>query len=216
MPELLTVVIGSYFLGSIPFALLVVRVKGQTDVLQAGSGKAGAFNAYVVTHSKLTGLVVGLLDGLKGLAAVYLTGTFFSGSFWLLSLALLAAVTGHVFPVWTGLKGGRGLATTAGGMSLIGWAYTVAWCTIWVTGRLLRRDILFSNLAAILGSPVLVWLIPWEWSSRIMVTPVDRWTFVFFSCVVSLVLLVSHLDALNDIWKGSSEPHENIPSSKES
>jgi len=213
MPELLAVVLGSYLLGSIPFAYAVVRLKGREDVLQAGSGKAGAFNAYVVTHSRLTGIIVGLLDGLKGLAAVYLTGAFASGSFWLLSLALLAAVTGHVFPVWTGFKGGRGLATTAGGMFLIGLAYTAAWCTIWVTGRLFRRDILWSNLAAILGSPVLVWLIPWEWLSRIMVSPVDRWTYIFFSCIVSLVLLISHLDALNDIWKGAPEPNKNIPSS---
>lgn len=213
MLELLAVVLGSYLLGSIPFAFFLVRMKGQVDVRQSGSGKAGAFNAYVVTHSKMTGLFVGLLDGLKGLAAVYLAGLYAPGTFLVQSLALLGAVVGHVFPLWTGFKGGRGLATTAGGMFAIGLAYTVVWCALWVIARLFRRDILWSNIAAILGSPMIVWLFPWEWLNRIMLVSVDRWTFVFFSCIVSLVLLLSHLDAMNDIWKGSSEPQKNIPSS---
>ncbi|HCA79262.1 MAG TPA: glycerol-3-phosphate acyltransferase [Bacteroidetes bacterium] len=213
MFELLAVILGSYLVGSIPFAYFVVRLKGRIDVRDAGSGKAGAFNAYVVTHSKLTGLGVGLLDALKGLAAVYVTALYFPGSFWFQSLALLGAVGGHILPIWTGFKGGRGLATTAGGMLVIGFAYAAVWCTLWVIARLFRREILWANLAAILGSPVILWLIPWEWSSRTMLASVDRWTFIFFSCIVSFVLLISHLDALHDVWKGISEPEKNIPSS---
>jgi len=84
---------------------------------------------------------------------------------------------------------------------------------LWVIARLFRRDILWANLASILGTPIILWLIPWEWSDRIMLVLVDRWTFIFFSCTVSFLLLVSHLDALNDIWKGVTEPEKNIPSS---
>ncbi len=213
MFELLAIVLGSYLLGSIPFAYFVVRLKARVDIREAGSGKAGGFNAYVVTHSRMTGLIVGLLDGLKGLAAVYLTGLYAPGFFWLQSLALLGAVGGHVFPVWTGFKGGRGLATTAGGMILIGFAYAAVWCSLWVIARLFSRDILWSNIAAIIASPMIIWLMPWEWLGQIMFASVDHWTFIFFSCVVSLVLLMSHADALRDVWKGSSEPEKNIPSS---
>lgn len=213
MFELLAVILGSYLVGSIPFAYFMVRSKGHVDVREAGSGKAGAFNAYVVTHSKVTGVVVGLLDAAKGLAAVLVTGLFFPGSFWYESLALLGAVGGHILPVWTGFKGGRGLSTTAGGMAAIGFAYTAVWCVLWVIARLFRRDILWANLASVLGSPMIIWLIPWEWLNRIMVVSVDRWTFIFFSCIVSFVLLVSHLDALNDIWKGVTEPKKDLPSS---
>jgi len=213
MFELLAVVLGSYLLGSIPFALLVVRITSSADIRRAGSGNAGGYNAYVVTQSRLVGLIVGFLDALKGFVAVLLAGLLIPDSFWIQGVSLLGAVGGHNYPVWTGFKGGRGLSTTAGGLVTIGLVYTVAWCTLWVIARLLKRDILWSNLAAILLTPLVVWAVPWEWSERIIFVHVDRWTFEFFSCIISFVLLVGHLDAMKDVWKGSSGPDQNIPSS---
>jgi glycerol-3-phosphate acyltransferase PlsY len=209
MSELVIVLVGGYLLGSVPFAYLIVRLQSRSDVRDDGSGNAGAYNAYIVTQSKFTGLVVGILDALKGMLAVYLAGVYAPGSFLLQCLGLLGAVGGHVFPIWTRFKGGRGLATTAGGMFILGFSYTMIWCTLWALAKLLRREILESNMVAILITPFLVWLLPWEWLDRLNLAPVDRWTFVFFSCAISFVLLGTHLDALKDIWKGSPEPQED-------
>jgi glycerol-3-phosphate acyltransferase PlsY len=157
---------------------------------------------------------VGVLDALKGFIPVLVTSFLFPNSFLHLSSALVGAITGHNYPVWLGFKGGRGLATAAGGLIPIGFAYTIVWCLLWSVARLLRRDILTSNLVSILATPIVLWLLPWEWIDRLMRVDIDSWTLTFFSCILSMILLLSHHDALRDTWKGSrlgqtdaSSPH---------
>lgn len=205
MLEPLIVYVGGYLLGSIPFGYLIVRKKADVDIRSAGSGNVGGFNAFVVTHSRTTGIVVGVLDALKGFVAVYLTGLLLQGSFFSQGLALLGAITGHNYSVWIGFKGGRGLSTAAGGMFLLGFCYTLVWCTTWVVARLLKRDILFSNLAAIFATPLVLWALPWELVRKLIVVKVDDWTFIFFSCILSGVLFLSHVDAAKDVWKGTTK-----------
>ncbi len=208
--EVVAVLVGSYLIGSIPVAFLLVRKKANVDIRETGSGNAGGFNAYVVTQSKALGVLVGVLDALKGFVAVAVTSLFFPNSFLYECAALVGAITGHNYPVWVGFKGGRGLATAAGGFFPIGFAYTVVWCSLWLIARLLKRDILTSNLVGILGTPILLWLLPWGWLRHLMRVNVESWTFIFFSCVLSMVLLVSHLDAVRDVWKGPTAEQPDI------
>jgi glycerol-3-phosphate acyltransferase PlsY len=214
--EVFVILVGSYLIGSIPVAYIVVRKQADVDIRETGSGNAGGFNAYVVTKSRLTGILVGVLDAGKGFAPVLAVGHFFPNSFLFGCIALLGAILGHNFPIWTGLKGGRGLSTSAGGMFSLGFSYTVVWCSIWiVTKYLLKRDILVSNVTAILTTPLVLWLLPWEWVSLLIAAKVENWTFVFFSCVLSTILLLSHLDAVKDIWKGppKERPDKSTPHS---
>lgn len=204
--------IGGYLLGSIPFGYLIVRSKASVDIRSAGSGKAGGFNAYVVTHSRSIGVVVGLLDGVKGLAAVYFAHWLMPESYWAQGLAVLGAVAGHNYPIWTGFKGGRGLATMAGGLFPIGFNYTIVWCLCWLAARLFKRDILTANLAAIFITPIILWAIPWDLQSTLIAAEVDQWSFLFFVCLVSCQLLLSHHDIIGDIWKGSSTGNQETPS----
>lgn len=211
---MIAVFIGSYLIGSIPFAYLLVRKKAKVDIREAGSGNAGSFNAYVVTRSRVLGILVGVLDALKGFMPVLVTGALFPNSFMYLCCALFGAIAGHNYPVWMGFKGGRGLATTAGGMIPLGFPYTVVWCLLWAIARLLKRDILTSNLASILATPIVLWLLPWAWLMPLMRVDVDNWAFTFFSCVLSVILLLSHVDAVRDVWKrptleqpDASSPH---------
>jgi acyl phosphate:glycerol-3-phosphate acyltransferase len=207
-----TFIVG-YLVGSIPVGYLIVRKNARIDLLESGSGRSGGFNAYVVTHSRVTGILVGALDTLKGLAVVAAAGFIFPDSFLHGCLALFGAISGHNYPVWTKFKGGRGLATTAGGMFILGFSYTVVWCILWAVSKLiLRRDILVSNLIAIMLTPAVLWLIPWQVTSRLILEPVENWTFIFFSCTVSMILLLSHYDAINDAWKGpKTGPAEEVP-----
>lgn len=196
--------LGGYLLGSIPFGYLIVRSKARVDIRDAGSGKVGGFNAYIVTHSRSIGVIVGLLDGLKGVVAVYLAHWVMPGSYWSQALALLGAVAGHNYPIWTGFKGGRGLATMAGGLLTLGFNYTLVWCLLWLAARWFKRDILTANLAGIFVTPIALWIIPWEIQSKLILVNVDRWSFLFFVSIISCQLLLSHTDITRDIWRGSS------------
>lgn len=208
---MLAILVVSYLIGSIPVAYIVVRKRADMDIRDTGSGNAGGFNAYVVTKSRLTGILVGVLDAVKGLAPVLVAGLFFPNSFHHGCLALIGAILGHNYPIWTGFKGGRGLSTSAGGMFSLGFSYTVVWCTIWMTTKyILKRDILVSNLVAIFCTPVVLWLMPWDWVKQMIWVHVDNWTFLFFSCALSLILLLSHLDAVNEIWKGPPKERPDI------
>jgi glycerol-3-phosphate acyltransferase PlsY len=209
--EVFEILVGSYLVGSIPVAFLIVRKQADVDIRERGSGNAGGFNAYVVTKSRLTGILVGVLDAAKGFAPVLAVGLIFPNSFLYGCLALFGAILGHNYPIWTGFKGGRGLSTAAGGLFNLGFSYTVVWCSIWiVTKYLLKRDILIANVTAIFTTPLVLALLPWEWVNRLIASKVENWTFVFLSCVLSAILLLSHLDAVKDIWKGLPKERPDI------
>jgi glycerol-3-phosphate acyltransferase PlsY len=106
-----------YFLGSIPFGYLLVRAFRGTDVRATGSGNIGATN--VARTSPVLGISTLLLDLFKGLAAVWITATVFSGSGTVAFAAGLAAICGHMFPVWLRFRGGKGVATGLGSFLLL-------------------------------------------------------------------------------------------------
>ena len=210
MLELLAVFAGSYLVGSIPVGYLIVRKKADVDILKSGSQRAGGFNAFTVTNSKAIGILVGVLDALKGLVPVLLAGLIFPQSFLHACIALFGTIIGHNYPIWTKFKGGRGLATAAGGMLTLGVSFAIIWCLIWfVTKVALKRDILISNLTAIILTPLLIWFLPWELVRRFVGVSVDHWTFIFFSCVLSMILLLSHYDVVQEVWKGSQKEHQD-------
>ena len=203
MTPVLVNFVGGYLFGSIPFAYLLTRRVAAIDIRQAGSGNVGGYNAYIVTQSKWTGLIVSVLDCLKGLIAVQASLWLFPNSYLSQCLALLGALAGHNYSIWLGFKGGRGLATAAGGMLLLGLSYAVIWCVAWFIAKKFKRDILTSNLVAILVTPPILWVLPWSLVRALVVVRVESGTFLFFGCILSAVLLLSHLDAVRDIWKGA-------------
>lgn len=109
--ELLTL-LAAYLLGSIPFSFLVARIWGVQDVRKVGSGNVGATNV-MRSAGAVPGLIAFALDAGKGAAAVALAQRF-DGSGVLAALAAAGVVVGHVFPVWLGFQGGKGVATGAG------------------------------------------------------------------------------------------------------
>src|SRR6478736_3129607 len=98
-----------YFLGSIPFGLLLAKAAGKGDIRQIGSGNIGATNV-LRTGSKGLAAAVALLDIGKGLGVVLAARTWFPHA---VAIAALAVVIGHCFPVWLKFKGGKGVATNA-------------------------------------------------------------------------------------------------------
>ena len=102
----------AYLLGSVPFAIVVVRLFRGVDVRTQGSGNAGATNV-LRTAGKALAVVTMLLDVGKGVAAVFLMKSVTYDARWL-GAAAVAAVLGHVFPVWFSFRGGKGVATAVG------------------------------------------------------------------------------------------------------
>jgi len=143
-----------YLCGSIPFGLILTRLAGTPDIRSIGSGNIGATN---VLRTGRKGLAAATLlgDALKGTLAVLIVDHF-----WGRELALIAAAgafLGHVFPVWLGFKGGKGVATYIGLLLGLAWPAALAFCAIWLAVAAFTR---YSSLAALVASaamPVLLW-----------------------------------------------------------
>jgi glycerol-3-phosphate acyltransferase PlsY len=158
-------VAGSYLLGSVPFSYLVARIFGVADVRKVGSGNVGATNV-MRSAGRTAGLVAFVLDAAKGGAASYLVSRLFPGDAVWPSLAAVAAMLGHVFPVWLGFKGGKGVATGAGafaplaplaaGLAVLVFAATLA-LSRYVSLSSLAGSASLPVLAALFGAPLAVW-----------------------------------------------------------
>jgi glycerol-3-phosphate acyltransferase PlsY len=195
----LIVIIGifaGYLVGSIPTAYLIVRLRAGLDVRTQGSRNVGALNAYNVTQSKKTGIVVGILDGVKGLAVALAAGQLLGGSFWMQSSALSGAIIGHNYPIWLRFHGGRGLSTAAGGMFAIGISYTIVWCLTWFISSKFFKGVLNVNLVAIILAPIILLMLPSVWIEAVMVRKVPATDYRFFSFILSGILLMSHWNAV--------------------
>lgn len=141
---ILATIIG-YLLGSIPWGLLLTRLAGLGDIRRIGSGNIGATNV-LRTGSKSLAAATLVLDLLKGLAAVLI------GRLWGPNAVLAAAgavVLGHMFPVWLGFRGGKGVATALGVLFALAWPVALAAIGLWLLIAILFR---YSSLAALVAT----------------------------------------------------------------
>ncbi|PWE52833.1 glycerol-3-phosphate acyltransferase [Metarhizobium album] len=156
LPLALASLLLGYLLGSIPFGLLLTRAAGLGDVRKIGSGNIGATNVLRTGNRKLA-LATLLLDAFKGTAAVLLADAAFGAEAGL--IAGFAAFLGHLFPVWLGFKGGKGVATYIGILlGLAPWMVLV-FAAIWLTIAFLSRYSSLSALVATLVIPVALWIL---------------------------------------------------------
>ncbi len=148
-----------YLLGSIPFGLLLTRAAGLGDVRNIGSGNIGATNVLRTGNKKLALLTL-LLDAFKGTAAVLLAAKAFGPEAGM--IAGLGAFLGHLFPVWLGFKGGKGVATYIGVLLGLSPGMVLVFAVVWLTIAFLSRYSSLSALIATLVTPVVLWLIGQE------------------------------------------------------
>jgi glycerol-3-phosphate acyltransferase PlsY len=146
----------AYLLGSIPFALLMVRAVGRGDVRRVGSGNVGATNAMRAAGWKVA-LIVALLDVGKGIAAVLLMRQLTHSPEWV-TAAGLAAIVGHCFPVWLGFSGGKGVATAGGVFLTLAWKPALVAAAIWIVMLLLFRIVSLASVTAAALFPGVFWL----------------------------------------------------------
>ncbi|MBI1330047.1 MAG: glycerol-3-phosphate 1-O-acyltransferase PlsY [Alphaproteobacteria bacterium] len=118
-----------YLLGSIPFGLIFARIAGAGDVRQIGSGNIGATNVLRTGNRWAAGATF-VFDAAKGATAVLLTQQFFGDE--LAVFAALGAILGHLFPVWLGFKGGKGVSTYFGIMTSLAWPVGLLAAASWL------------------------------------------------------------------------------------
>ncbi len=145
-------VLAGYLCGSVPFGVLLTRLRKGVDVRGSGSGNIGATNVARVAGKKL-GAVVLLLDAAKGALPVLLSMHLLPDAPRAHAVVGLAAFLGHVFPVWLKLRGGKGVATALGVLGvLVPWA-ALSGAAVWIACLLILR---ISSLGSLLGGLVAV------------------------------------------------------------
>jgi glycerol-3-phosphate acyltransferase PlsY len=157
-PILWLTVFAGYLLGSIPFGYLLVRLRSGRDVRAIGSGNIGATNV-VRAAGWSTGVATLILDLAKGMFAVWLAGHFSDGNIRIMMFAGLAAILGHIFPVWLKFSGGKGVATALGVFLMISWTAVAAAVAIFAIVALFWRYISLASVSAAAALPLLVYLL---------------------------------------------------------
>lgn len=152
-----------YLLGSIPFGIVLTRLSGGPDLRGIGSGNIGATNVLRTGNKKLAALTL-LGDMLKGTVAVLIA------SFWGPNTALLAALgafLGHLFPIWLGFRGGKGVATFLGCLIAVDWRVALAFAAIWLAVAYLSRYSSLSALVAGAAAPILLWFVGYRQAAEL-------------------------------------------------
>ncbi len=178
-----------YLIGSFPTAYFLVKWKSNVDIRNAGSGNVGTLNSYEVTQSRVVGIIVLLVDLFKGVLAILVVKAVLGSEFIALACAGIGAVLGHNYPLWLGFKGGRGLATAAGVMLVLGWACVPFWCAAWVIGRKISNDVNVGNAVASLGVLLFVWLSSSDVLSKMISGDAPMMQFKIFATVLMVVIL---------------------------
>ena len=187
--------VGGYLLGSIPFGLLLTRAAGLGDVRTIGSGNIGATNVLRTGNKKLAATTL-VLDCLKGTAAVLL-GYYVLGPTPALA-AGLGAFLGHVFPVWLGFKGGKGVATYIGVLLGLRPMLAVIFCAVWLVVALLGRYSSLSALVACMAVLAASWMFASPFQSIIVNPPV---TLVL--SVMTALLYIKHRPNITRLAAGT-------------
>jgi glycerol-3-phosphate acyltransferase PlsY len=164
----LAIIIAAYLIGSVPFALLLARRWGAADLRTFGSGNLGAANVLRASGVR-AGVIVAILDVAKGAASVALAMRMSDGALAPVA-AGLAAVVGHIYPVWLKFKGGKGVATACGVFSMltplaVPPSLAVFLITVWLTKYISLGSILATialpSIAYATGAPAVVVVAAW-------------------------------------------------------
>ncbi len=191
----------SFLLGSIPTAYLLVKWKYKKDIRQEGSGNVGTLNSFEVTKSKAIGIITLAVDLVKGILPVLIAKNLFQGDFTLTLTALIFAVLGHCFNPWLRFKGGRGLATAAGGALVFSPIILIVWLLLWLIAYLFKKNIHFANISAIVLTIALS-IDSAKLFNKFTFPPAESlWAFRIGVSLLLLILLIRHYGPIKSMFK---------------
>ena len=181
--------IGSYLLGSISSAIIICKICNLPDPRTQGSGNPGATNVLRIGGKKVAAFVL-IFDGLKGAIPVMLAH-YFGLNLFELTIILLSAFLGHVFPIYYGFKGGKGVATYLGGLIGLNFFVGLTFSIIWLIVAKVIKVSSIAALTATLLSPIYFYFIT---------THDVRATMVIF--LINLFIYFTHRENIRRIMNG--------------
>lgn len=193
------VVISGYLLGSIPFGYLLVRFFRGEDVRTTGSGNIGATN--VARTSPLLGVLTLILDAAKGFLAVATVSTLFPGERNLAFAAALSAVCGHVFSIWLGFHGGKGVATGVGSFLLLTPKAVVVAIAVFVVMAAAFRWIALASITATTLLPAAAWFFG-EGAARLQNGAGDK-VPILCTCAAAMLIIGKHHSNIRRMLAGA-------------
>lgn len=175
-PLSLAAFVFSYLIGSIPFGYVIGHACGLGDIRKQGSGNIGATNMLRVGNKWLA-FVTLFSDAGKGVLAVFLAHHYISVDAGM--IACIAVVLGHIFPLWLGFRGGKGVATTLGAITMLYWPLGVFMCLAWLFTFTLARISSLSAITALFLAPIFAYF---------FATP----TLTLCSVVLATIVIAKH------------------------
>jgi glycerol-3-phosphate acyltransferase PlsY len=189
------IVAGAYLLGSVSFSYLIVKAKQGMDVRTVGSGNAGATNV-LRASGKGPAVAVLLLDVTKGVLAV-VAARALAAPPPVVGAAAVAVVLGHVFPVFLGFRGGKGVATSAGAMGALAPAAMLFTLLLFVVLVSWKRYVSVGSMAAAAAFPLFAWT-----GQRLgWVRNEDPW-LIAASAAIALIVIAKHRANLRRLSRG--------------
>ena len=191
----LLVVIIAYLLGSIPFGYLIVRRKVGDDIRRSGSGGTGATNVSR-RAGKTAGIITLVLDALKGSFAVLMAKGLSANVDWVIAAAAIAVIAGHMFPVWLGFRGGKGVATGVGVFVILAPIAVLCAGVLFVAIVSLTRYVSLGSIVAAATIPLFVWL------QSVVIEPVSD-SLLTAAFVGALLIVFAHRGNIGRLARGT-------------
>jgi acyl phosphate:glycerol-3-phosphate acyltransferase len=190
--RILALAIAAYLIGSLPSAFVVVRLSRGTDLRAVESGSVGALNAFRATGAGWIGVVVLILDIGKGVLAVVLAGD--GAGLATLAMVTALAVAGHNWPIWLGGKGGKGLATAAGALTLVTPLSVPLWGVLWGLGYVVSGYIALGTIVATALLPLALGIFA-------------GWAYGLAALPTALLVLARHREKMRRLLLGAEPKH---------
>ena len=200
MVEIILIIIG-YTAGSIPTAYLFLKFFYNIDIRKEGTGNVGAMNSYDVTKSRKTGIAVFAVDFLKGALPVALSLRLTENDFTTASFVLCASVLAHCYSPWLKFKGGRGLATAAGGAVILSPLILAGWLFGWIISYFPLKNVHLANL----GATLIIWIFSIIFVNYFLrvtfANPAKPEIFIFSVSILFFIILSKHFSPILSLIK---------------
>lgn len=188
---------GCYLIGSFPTAYLIAKKRG-IDITKEGTGNVGARNTYDVTGSRVYGIIVLIIDVLKGGVPIFVLAYVFQFNIAEIVFPSFFLILGHNFSIFLKFKGGRGLATAMGIAIIINFWLFIIWCLFFLVFYLIKRNEHIGNVGATILMPLgVVFLQPMIEPFTYRYAGNDSFEFlVSLSLIMSLLILIKHIEPI--------------------
>lgn len=206
------VIIIAYLLGSIPFGYLIVRFREGSDVRKTGSGGTGATNVSR-RAGKVAGVVTLLLDAMKGATAVIIAKVIFGlpifteagqappslrTAYWWVAAAAVAVIVGHIFPLWLGFRGGKGVATGLGVFLMLAPIAVALAGLVFVFVVALTRYVSLGSIVAAASIPLFVLL-----QDRFILPVAERMPLITAASAGAILIIFAHRENIARLIQGT-------------